>query len=119
MNITITNNEGSTIYDKPIGSNLVILKGKVHEVKMGKYDTKVTLIVSNGKDKDGEWRPSTFCELSAREWHAVKGDVVTVRCQYEVRDWTKQDGTKVKFHQFKVWEVLDGAGPVDARPYDL
>jgi hypothetical protein len=54
--------------------------------------------------------------LSAKEWTAVKGDVVTVRCSYEVRDWTKQDGTKVKFHQFRVWEVLDA--PVSALPPD-
>ena len=56
--------------------------------------------------------------MSAKEWTAVKGDVVTVRCQYEVRDWTKQDGTKVRFHQFRVWEVLDGASP-KAKPYEF
>jgi len=118
MNITITNDAGSTVYEHSLGNNFVILKGKVHEVKQGKYDTRVTLMVGNGKDRDGNWRPSTFCDLSAKEWTAVKGDVVTVRCQYEIRDWTKQDGTKAKFHQFRVWEVLDGASP-KAKPYEF
>ena len=113
MKITVYDDNNSIISQGVAYTNFALLHGKLGEIKRNPAGTMYfsSLALSNGKDKDGNWRPSTFCELSAKEWTAVKGDTVTVRCQYEVRDWTKTDGTKVKFHQFRVWEVLSETAP--------
>lgn len=123
MNITITNDAGSTIYEHGLGNNFVILRGQVYEVKQERYDVKVTLRVSTGKDRDGEWRDPLYCELRAKSWTAKEMTTVTVRCSYDINVWKKSDTEKVKFHRFRVWEVLDEAPPAlpsDADvPFDL
>ena len=71
----------------------------------GKTVTKVRARQSQGKDRDGEWKPSVWLDVEAwgGSWAQTdlaelrKGDVFTVTGRLTVREWEDREGNKREF----------------------
>jgi len=124
MNITITNDDNQTIYTGKAYTNFALLHGRVGEVKTNQSGTMYfsSLQLSNGKDRDGNWKPSTFADIKSTKPLGNKGDVITVVGKYEVSEWQDKEGNKRKSHSFFVFEVLGRpatTGDEPAMPFDI
>ena len=85
MKIFISDDNGSILYQSEFTYNQCVLRGRLMEVKNYGKVNRSALMVSQGKDKDGEWRPSAFAELVDFEGFLnghEKGDTVHLVLQF-------------------------------------
>lgn len=83
--------------------------GEVRVTGSGKHVMTFSLAVNNGRDKDGQDRPSTWYNLVA--WEKVadamrpwvrKGKPLYIECRYQPRSYTDKDGNKKTASEFVI-----------------
>jgi single-strand DNA-binding protein len=82
-----------------------VFKVDARATASGKQVTTVTVTMSNGKDKDGNWRDSTFLdvvfwdELAFRAQNEIaKGDTVAIQGKLTSKSYQTKEGQKRTQH---------------------
>lgn len=116
--------DGTEIISRYTGTHFTYVRGKIHgEIKQfgGGKVTKFKVQVSNGKDKDGNWRDSTFYDCTA---FGAKGEQIADR--YSDKDeielflkYSPSKGTDGKYYYgFNVVDVPRMKPEADAQGYE-
>jgi len=95
MEIRLYDDNGEILFQTEYTFNACILKGRLGEIN--EYDNviKTSLMISQGKDKSGEWKPSAFINIIDFDKKLTgykKGDTLYGVFKYSQHKYTDKEG---------------------------
>ena len=124
MEIRLYDDNGDVLYQSEYTFNTCILKGRLGDIN--EYDNmiKTSLMISQGKDKSGEWKPSAFINIIDFDKKLIgckKGDNLYGVFKYTQRKYQDKDKNNRTATDFALLSII-GDKPVssdEAYPFDL
>lgn len=126
MEIRLYDDNGDVLFQSEYTFNACILKGRLGDIN--EYDNmiKTSLMISQGKDKSGEWKPSAFINIIDFDKKLTgykKGDNLYGVFKYTQRKYTDKDGNNRTATDFALLSIIGNIVKIvssdEVYPFDL